>query len=168
MGGWGLGGRMHPCVTPLWMSNGTSLELLCMSWDSLLVRALDSWSKGYEFKSQHERQENFLLQSQLCVLALIWCRSTPVLLQWHIKDSGHFAKSAGCRLHLNMHTLLTQWGWSGLTMLLSRHNVGTLSGSELTRDSSGNTWSQLSQLAELLWTNPSIKNGISVPKLIST
>ena len=53
-------------------------------------------------------------------------------------------------------------------MLLSRHNVGTLSGSELTRDSSGNTWSQLSQLAELLWTNPSIKNGISVPKLIST
>ena len=34
-------------------------------------------------------------------------RSTPVLPQWHIKDPGHSAKSAGGRLHLKKHTPLT-------------------------------------------------------------
>ena len=52
-------------------------------------------------------------------------RSTPMLPQWHIKDPGHSAKSAGGRLHLNMHTPLTQQSWIWLTMLLSRHSVGT-------------------------------------------
>ena len=42
--------------------------------------------------------------------------STPVLPQRHVKDPGHSAKSAGGRLHLYMHTSLTQW---------SRHSVGT-------------------------------------------
>ena len=34
---------------------------------------------------------------------------------------------------------------------------GNLSGNELTRDSSGNTWSQSSQLAEPLWADPGLK-----------
>ena len=38
--------------------------------DGLIVRAPDSCSKGFEFESRQER-ENFLLQSQLCVLTLI-------------------------------------------------------------------------------------------------
>ena len=29
--------------------------------------------------------------------------STPMLPQWHVKDPGHSAKSAGSRLQLNMH-----------------------------------------------------------------
>ena len=41
-------------------------------------------------------------------------RSTPVLSQWHARDRGHSAKSAGGRCHLNMHTLLTRQGRSGL------------------------------------------------------
>ena len=41
------------------------------SRDRLLVRAPDSWSKGCEFESRQERRENFLLQSQLCVLTRI-------------------------------------------------------------------------------------------------
>ena len=45
---------------------------------------------------------------------------------------------------------------------------GNLSGNELTHNLSGNTRPQLSQLAEELWTDPGIKNGISVRKLIST
>ena len=45
---------------------------------------------------------------------------------------------------------------------------GDLSGNELTRNSSGNTRSQSSQLAEPLWTDPGLKSGISVRKLIST
>ena len=48
---------------------------------------------------------------------------TPVLPQWHIKDTGHSAKSAGVRLHLNTRTPLTQPSRSGLTMPLSRHSV---------------------------------------------
>ena len=49
----------------------------------------------------------------------------PVLLQWHVKDPGHSAKSAGGRLHLNTHKPLTQQSLSGLTIPLSRHSVGT-------------------------------------------
>ena len=53
-------------------------------------------------------------------------------------------------------------------MPLSRHSVGTYQENELTRNSSGNTPSQSSQLAEPLWTDPGLKRGISVHKLIST
>ena len=48
-----------------------------------------------------------------------------MLPQWHVKDPGHPAKSAGGRLHPHMHTSLTQQSWSGLTMPLSRHKVET-------------------------------------------
>ena len=41
------------------------------------------------------------------------------------KKTSHSAKSTGGRLHLSMHTLLTQQSQSGLTMPLSRHSVGT-------------------------------------------
>ena len=62
---------------------------------------------------------------------LFGIRSTPLLLQWHAKDPGHSAKSAGGRLHLNKHTPLTQRSWSGLTMV-SRHSVGTYHSIRLT------------------------------------
>ena len=65
------------------------------------------------------------------------------------------------------HTPLTQRSRSGLTMPLSGHSVGTLSGNELTCNSSENTRPQSSQLAEPLWTNPGVKRGISMRKLIS-
>ena len=94
------------------------------SRNSLLVRAPDSLSKGCEFKSRQKRRENFLLQSQLCVLTLIRCPFHPVLSQWHVKDPGHSVKSADGWLHLNMHTPLTQRSRSGLTMPLSSHCVG--------------------------------------------
>ena len=40
-----------------------------------------------------------------------------------VKKPGHSAKSAGGELHLKMRTPLSQQSWSGLTMLLSWHNV---------------------------------------------
>ena len=46
--------------------------------------------------------------------------------------------------------------------------VWDLSGNELTGNSSGNIRPQLFQLAEPLWTDPGIKNGISVLELMST
>ena len=59
----------------------------------------------------------------------------PMLPQGRVKDPGHSAKSAGGRIHLNTHTPLTQRSRSGLTMPLSRHNVGTYkeTGSHATR-----------------------------------
>ena len=123
--------------------------------------------KDCEFESWQEWQENFLLQSQLCVLTLIRCRSNPVLPQRHVKDPGHSAKSAGGRLHLNTHTPLTQRSRSGLTVP-SRLSVKTYEGSDLTRNASGNTRPQSSQLAKPLWTDPRIMSGISVRDLIST
>ena len=98
------------------------------------------------------------------MLTLIGARSDPMLPQWHVQDPGHSAKSAGGRLHLNTHTALTERSRRGLTMPLSGHSVG----SELTRNLSGNIRPQSSQLAEPLWTDPGLKNGISVRDLIST
>ena len=64
-------------------------------------------------------------ESTLCADSLLSVRSTPMLPQWHVKDPGHSAQSADDKLHLNTHTPLTQRSRSGLTMLLSRHSVGT-------------------------------------------
>ena len=81
----------------------------------------------------------------------------PRVPQGHVKDPGHSATSAGGRLHLKTHTPLTQRSRSGMTMPLCRPSVGTLSGNELTRNSSGNTRLQSSQLAKPLWTNSGVK-----------
>ena len=56
---------------------------------------------------------------------LFGVRSTPVLPRWQVKDPGHSAKSADGRLHLNTHIHLTQRSRGVLTMLPSRHSVGT-------------------------------------------
>ena len=48
-----------------------------------------------------------------------------------------------------------------------RAECGNLSGNELTRNSSGNTRSQSSQLTEPLWADPGGKSGISLRELIS-
>ena len=52
-------------------------------------------------------------------------------------------------------------------MLLFRHSVGIYIWKELTRNLSGNIQPQLSQFVEPMWTDPGIKSGISVHKLIS-
>ena len=54
-------------------------------------------------------------------------------------------------------------------MPLSRQNVGIYQETnELTRNSSGNTGTKSSQLAEPLWTDPGLKSGITLHELIST
>ena len=81
------------------------------SWDRLLVAG---------------EAGEYLPQSSLCVLTLIRCPFHPLVLpQWHVKDPGHCAKSAGVRLHLNAYTPSTQRSRNGQTMPLSRHSVGT-------------------------------------------
>ena len=50
---------------------------------------------------------------------------SPPVTAVALKDHSHSAKSADGRLHLNMHTTLTQQSQSGLTMPLSRQSVET-------------------------------------------
>ena len=84
------------------------------SRDSLLVRVPDSWSKKVA-SSNPGRSGGWIVFSRVnfvCWL-LFDVRSTPVLPQWHVKDPGHSAGSAGGRLNLNMHTPLAQRSRSG-------------------------------------------------------
>ena len=83
-----------------------------------------------------------------------------MLPQWHVKDPGHSAKSAGGRLHLNMHTPLTQRNQSGLTMPLSRHTVETYIEMTSHAPHQGTLGQKWSKLAEPLWTDPGLKSGI--------
>ena len=94
-------------------------------------------------------------------------RPIPVLPQWHVKDLGHSAKSAGSRLHLKTHTPLIHRSRSGLTVPLSRQSVGICQETSLHATRLG-TRSQSSQLAEPLRTDPGLKSGISLRELIST
>ena len=79
-------------------------------------------------------------------------RSPPMLRLWHVKDSGHSAKSARGRLHVNAHTPMTQQSRSGQTVM-SRYSVGSYQGNELTCSLSGKA---CPQLAEPLWSDSGI------------
>ena len=65
------------------------------------------------------------------------------------------------------HIPLTQRSLSGLIMPLSRHSVGTYRETSSQATHRG-TLTHSSQLAEPLWTDPGLKSGIRVHKLIST
>ena len=90
-----------------------------------------------------------------------------MLLQWHIKDPGHSAKSADGRLHLNRYTPSTQQSQSGLTMPLPWHSEGIYLEMSSHATCQG-TFGQSSWLTEPLWTDPGIKSVISVHELICT
>ena len=100
------------------------------------------------------------------MLTLIRCPFYPVLPQWHVKDPGHFAKSAGGRLHLNTYSLdQTKSEWADYATVQAQ--CGNISGKMLTHNLSGNTQLWSSQLAEPLWTYSGLKGEISVHELIS-
>ena len=68
----------HPEMT-LWGWQDIKMQFR----DSLLVRAPDSLSKGGEFESWQEWLENFLLQSQLCVMTLCSVSAPPPCYRNH-------------------------------------------------------------------------------------
>ena len=124
--------------------------------------------KGCEFESRQDRRENFLLQSQLCVLTLIRCPFHPRVTAVAHKRPRSFCQK--CRWQVTpkcAYTLdPTKSEWTDHVAVQALY--GNLSGNEHTRNSSGNTWSQSSQLAEPLWFDPGLKKGISVRELFST
>ena len=121
--------------------------------DSLLVRLPDSRSNACEFESRQKWRENFFFRVNfVCWLffnVFIRCPFHPRVTAVARKRPRSFCKSAGGRLHLSTYTPLTQWSWSGLTMPLSGHSVGTYPETS-SRNLSGNILPQSSQLAEPL------------------
>ena len=134
----------------------------------MLVKAPDSSSKGCEFKARQERQENFLLQSQLCVLTLIRCPFHPRVSAVPRKRPRSFCQK--CRWRVtpkHAYTLdPTKSEWADYAAVQAW--CVNLSGNQLTRKLPGDIRSQLSQLAEPLWTHRGQKSRISVRELIST
>ena len=122
----------------------------------------------YEFESRQERRENFLLQSQLCVLTLIRCPFPPRVTAVTRKRSSSLCQN--CRSQVtpkHAYTLYpTKSEWADFAAVQAK--CGNLSGKEVTCNLSGNTRPQSSQLAEPLWTDPGLKSGICVRKLIFT
>ena len=109
---------------------GTACWLECRTRDQNVASSNPSRSGGRIFFSR----VNFV-----CWL-LFGVRSTPVLPQWHVKDPGYSAKSAG---YAYTHkTPLNQRSRSGLIIPLCRRSVGI---PQFTRSSSGNTRSRSSQ-----------------------
>ena len=112
--------------------------------------------------------QNFVLQSQLCVLTLIWCPFHPHVTAVACKRPQSFCQK--CRWQVtpkHAYTLdpfKSEWADNAAVQA----ECGNLSGNEPTCNSSGNTQSQSSQLAEALWTDSGLKSGISLRELIST
>ena len=95
------------------------------SRDSLLVKCRPCDRNVVSSNPSRSGERIFFFRIKFVCFLLFVVHSTPVLLQWHVKDPSHSSKSADGRLHLNMHSPLTQQSRSGLTKRLSRHNVGT-------------------------------------------
>ena len=118
--------------------------------------------------SRQERRENVLFQSQLCVLDLIRCPFRPRVTAVARNRPRSFCQK--CRwLVTPKHTYShdpSKSEWADYAAVQAEW--GNLSGNELTRNWSGNTRPQSSQLAELLWTDPGQKSGINLRELIST
>ena len=95
------------------------------SRDSLLVQHWTRYQKVGSSNSCRSGGRIFFSRVNFVCWLLFGVRSTLMLPQWHVKDSGHSVKSTDGRLHVNMHTPLTHRSRSGLTMPLCRHSVGT-------------------------------------------
>ena len=110
----------------------------------------------------------FLLQSQLCVQTLIRCPFHPRVTAVARKRPRSFCQKCGWQITpKHAYTLdPSKSEWADYAVVQAE--CGSLSGNELTRNSSGNTLSQSSQLSEPLWTDPGLKSGIISRELIST
>ena len=125
-------------------------------------RKVASWSPG------RSGGRIFFSRANFCVLTLIRCPFHPRLTTVARKRSRSFCQK--CRWQVTPKHAYTldpsKSEWDDYAAVQAE--CGDLSGNELTRNSSGNTQLQSSQLAEPLWTDPGLKSGVSLRKLIST
>ena len=102
---------------------------------------------------------DFLPQSELRVLTLIWCPFHLCVNAVAHKRPWLFCQK--CRWQVTpKHTYTfdpAKLQWADYAVVQAQ--CGNLSGNELTHNLSGNLQPQLSLLAEALWTDPGIKSG---------
>ena len=130
-------------------TNSTLYARINPQWLSKLGSIVQANGQKY-YPTQHVLRENFLLQSQHCVLTLI-------------RRPFHLRVTAVARKRLRSFCQKCRWQvtpkhaytfdptkseWADYAAVQAQ--CGNLSGNELTRNSSGNTRSQSSQLAEPL------------------
>ena len=101
------------------------------------------------------------------MLTLIRCPFHPPVTTVARKRPRSLCQKCRWQVGPNHAYTHAQQSRSGLTMPLFRQS-GNTSGNGLTRNSSGNTRSQPSKLAEPMWTDPGLKSGMSLHELIST
>jgi len=103
----------HPFLL-LQNCSSISLNTQMGSRDISVVMAPDSWWKGQvKIPAGAAAGEFSSPGSTFCADSYFGIHYTPVLLQQHVKDPGHSAKSAGGRLQLNTHTpLVCGFTWS--------------------------------------------------------
>ena len=109
------------------------------SLDSLLVECLTcDWKVASSNPGRSIGRTFFSRVNFVCWL-LFGVRSTPLLLQWHVKDPSHSAKSAGGKLYLNTRTPLRldpmKLEWADYAVVQAY--CGNLSRNELTHNMSG-------------------------------
>ena len=114
-----------PCISTAIASIHTKPSSRLGSRASMLVERRTRDRKVASSNPGRSGGRIFFSRDNFVCWLLFGVRSTPELPQWHVKDSGHSTKRAGGRLHLDMHSPLTQRSRSGLTMPLSRHSAGT-------------------------------------------
>ena len=163
--GWGsIFSLVSILVQTHWYMSCLGLHSTCGSRDNLLVVRQTHDRKVASLNPGRSCGRIFFFRVNFVCWLVFGVSGSLAWLQRHLKGPGHSAKG---RLHLIMRTPLTQRSWSGLTMPLFRHSIGTYREINSSATCQG-TWPQLSQLAEPLWTDPGLKSGISVCKLIST
>ena len=115
------------------------------------------------------------------MLTLIWCLFHPRVTAVVLKRPRSFCQKCRWQVtpeHIYDHDL-TKSEWADYAAVqaqcgnlsgndLTCNSSGNTSGNDLTCNSSGNTQPHSSQHAELMWTDPGLKSGISVHELIST
>ena len=102
------------------------------------------------------------------MLTLIRCKFHTLVTATARKRPRSFCQKCRCQVTpTHAYTLdPSKSAWDDYAVVQAE--FGNLSGNELTRNLSGNTRLQSSQLAELLWTDPGRKNGISLRELTSS
>ena len=88
---------------------------ICGGSESVLPVGI-AWSKGCMFEFWQGRQENFLLQSQLCVLTLILCLFHPCVTAVAHKRPWSFCKKCRWQVTPKHAYTLTQRSRCGLTV----------------------------------------------------
>ena len=124
-------------------------NFLCGAWTAFWLECL-THDRKVAISNSGRSDKNFLLQSQLCVLTLIRCPFHPQVATVAHKRPWSLCQKCWWQVTpKHAYTLdptKLQWADYAAVQALS----GNLLGNELTHNSSGNTQSQSSQLAEPL------------------